>query len=172
MILSLAACLAMDVVLHITKSEYSICMFGGYTDDDLCIIHILDHMPSRPLYQNAYFLTGQYLLSGIINMLIDIGVLEFICSQSPYSMKGLLLGTFFSMKSLFQAFAIASIIPFGLLWHVNSLSCGSGFYLMNIVIGILQLALFTFVSKRYKYRKIDEPSNEYRYAEAYYSNLH
>ncbi len=104
-------------------------------------------------------------------MLIDIAVLEFILSQSPYSMKGLLLGYFFSTKSLFQAMAIAFMFPFGRLWNVESLSCGTGYYLMNIVLGVLELAFFTFVAKRYKYRTVNEPYNEYRYAEEYYSNI-
>ena len=99
-------------------------------------------------------------------MLIDIGTLEFICSQSPYSMKGLLLGTFFSMKYSFQVLAITSIFPFG---RVEVLSCGSGFYIMTVIIGIVELVLFGCAAKRYKYRTIDEPCNEYRYAEEYYS---
>ena len=167
-ILSLGACLAMDLVAHKRKSPID-CMFSGYVDN-LSNIQVLDGI-SLPLYLNAYFLTGQYLLSGVINMLIDIAVLEFICSQSPYSMKGLLLGTFFFIKNLFQAIAIASILPFGLYWHIKSLSCGSGYYIMNIVIGLVNLALFTFMAKIYKYRTINEPSNEYRYAEDYYSNV-
>lgn len=104
-------------------------------------------------------------------MLIDIAVLEFICSQSPYSMKGLLLGSSFFIKNFFQAIAIASIVPFGLSWNIKSLSCGSGYYIMNIAICIVDLALFTFMAKGYKYRTVNEPSNEYRYAEDYYSNV-
>lgn len=172
MILSLSTSLAMDILVH-RRNTIVKCMFGGYTDDYLEKVVIDYHTaPPPPLYQNVYFLTSQYLLSGIINILIDIGVYEFICSQSPYSMKGLLLGLLFSMKSLFQAIAIAAIIPFGLAWHIESLSCGSGFYVMNLVIGLLELALFTCMAKRYKYRKIDEPpTNVYRYAEDYYSNI-
>ena len=86
-------------------------------------------------------------------------------------MKGLLLGTFFSLKSLFQGIAIISIVPFGVSWHIKSVSCGSGFYVMNAVICVLELVLFTFVARRYKYRIVNEPSNEYRYAEEYYSNI-
>ena len=102
-------------------------------------------------------------------MLFDIAVLEFICSQSPYSMKGLLLGIFFSVRSLFQGIALISILPFGAFWKTESLSCGSGFYAMYIVIGLLEFVVFSCVSKRYKYRNVNEPSNEYRYYS--YSNI-
>ena len=98
----------MDVVVHNGKCIH--CMFGGYINNDLERVDISGHHHIAPLFQNVYFLSSQYILSGIVNMLIDIGVFEFICSQSPYSMKGLLLGTFFSLKSLFQGIAVISMI--------------------------------------------------------------
>ena len=118
------------------------------------------------MYQNAYFFASQHVLSALVNMLLDIAVLEFICSQSPYSMKGLLIGLLFSIRSLFDGITIISILPFGTAWRLHSLSCGSGFYLMNIVIGLSEFILFAYVGKRYKYREINEPSHEY------YSNIH
>ena len=132
---------------------------------------IPDAFLSPPLFQNMYFFITQHVLSALADMLLDIAVLEFICSQSPYSMKGLLLGIFFSIMSLFQRIAVISVIPIGTVWKIESLSCGSGFYAMYIVIGLLEFVLFSCVSKRYKYRDMNEPANEYRYAEEYYSNI-
>ena len=104
-------------------------------------------------------------------MMFDIAILEFICSQSPYSMKGLLLGAYFSIRNFSPALVIIFIILSFNLGNSQSLSCGSVFYLTNIVLGVFELALFTFMAKRYKYRTVNEPSNEYRYAEEYYSNI-
>jgi peptide/histidine transporter 3/4 len=174
-VLSLAISFAMDMVVHMKNTKDVKCMFSGFThtsiEDGYRIHNSSDNNASLPLYQNIYFFMPQHFLIAASNMVIDIAVLEFICSQSPYSMKGLVLGFFFSMKSIAQAVAVSSIFPFGLAWHFKTLSCGSGFYLMNIVAGVLVLALFTCVAKRYKQRTIDEPSNEYRYAEEYYSNI-
>ena len=169
MVLSLICTFVMDVVVHVNNTEYANCMFET-------IVHtnyktVADFPSSPPLYQNVYFFTTQHVLSALADMLLDIAVLEFILSQSPYSMKGLLLGTFFSIKYLFQGIAVVSIFPFGTVWKIESLSCGSGFYAMYIVIGLLEFVLFSCVSKRYKYRNVNEPSNEYRYAEEYYSNI-
>ena len=173
MVLSLICTFVMDVVVHINNTEYANCMFGDVTEfNDARRIVDENHIPSSPpLYQNVYFFTTQHVLSALADMLFDIAVLEFICSQSPYSMKGLLLGIFFSIRSLFQGIAIISTVPFGTVWKIESLSCGSGFYAMYIVIGLLEFVLFSCVSKRYKYRNVNEPSNEYRYAEEYYSNI-
>ena len=170
MVLSLICTFVMDVVVHMRKTEleHAHCMFK------LTFVKTqnVSYFPSSPpLYQNVYFFIIQHVLSALADMLFDIAVLEFICSQSPYSMKGLLLGTFFSIRSFFQGIAIISTVPFGTVWKIEPLSCGSGFYAMYIVIGLLEFVLFSCVSKRYKYRNVNEPSNEYRYAEEYYSNI-
>ena len=172
MTISLSSTFLMDVMVHVNNTENSGCMFKTFSnltpkDSD----YIPDAFLSPPLYQNMYFFITQHVLSSLADMLFDIAVLEFICSQSPYSMKGLLLGIFFSIRSLFQAISIISVIPFGTVWKIESLSCGSGFYAMYIVIGLFEFVLFSCVSKRYKYRDMNEPANEYRYAEEYYSNI-
>jgi len=128
-------------------------------------------MMSIPLFQNIYFLTAQCILTSLIMLLLDIAVLEFICSQSPYFMKGLVFGFFFMVKGSFQVLAVVSTIPFGVSWNIHSISCGSGFYFTTLIIGTLELMLFAYVAKKFKYRIMDEPSNEYRYAEEYYSNI-
>ena len=178
LIVSLLITLAVDVMVHLMESDTQ-CMFNGVTHGNnsgghytCVVVKNSSNTSSHHLYQNIYFFISQHILAALSNMLIDIAVLEFILSQSPYSMKGLLLGYFVSMKSLFQAVSLAFLFPFGRIWHANKyLSCGSGYYLMNIIIVVLEFVLFTSVAKRYKFRTVSEPSNEYRYAEEYYSNI-
>ena len=175
MILSLLCAFVMDFMVHLKKTEED-CMFSGYAIFHYNrYIHLNDSTGLQDipklLYQNVYFLISQHILSSLVNMLMDIAVLEFICSQSPYSMKGLVFGLLFSMRSLFQALAIIPIIPFGALWKIEKISCGSAFYLMNIIIAIVTLGIFSHAAKKYKYRIMNEPSNEYLYAEEYYSNI-
>jgi peptide/histidine transporter 3/4 len=171
MTLSLVGTLVLDLVVHVRNTESAAtCMFSIYFQTDLEPFQTWNEFPAHLLFQNIYFFIFQHVLSAVANMLLDIAVLEFICSQSPYSMKGLLLGTIFSVKSFFQGVAIASIVPFGAAWKIHSLSCGSGFYLMNIIIGLFEIVIFTYTAKQYKYREVNEPSHEYRYAEEYYSN--
>ena len=173
MMLSLICTFVMDVVVHVNNTDYANCMFTNFTDHNkkIIIYNYISKLSSPPLHQNVYFFTTQHVLSALSDMLFDIAVLEFICSQSPYSMKGLLLGIFFSIRSLFQGIALYLTYLFGTFWAIESLSCGSGFYAMCIVIALLEVVLFSCVSKRYKYRNVNEPSNEYRYAEEYYSNI-
>ena len=166
-LLSLISSLLMDVVVHLKNSHdpSARCMFNHYVT-----FNSTEDLPPPPLHQNVYFFVFHDILSALANMLLEIAVLEFICSQSPYSMKGLLLGSLFSMRNLFQGIALVSIIPFG-YWKVPRLSCGSGFYLISAILGLLALVVFSCVAKRYKYRQVNEPANEYRYAEEYYSKM-
>ena len=116
-------------------------------------------------------LVMQNILSALSNMLIYISVIEFICSQSPSSMTGLLIGLFYTIKGLFQLIATALIVPFiscfhGGYFHGNWL----GYFLVNIIIGVITIIVYVCVAKRYKYRERNEPCKIRQYAEEYYSN--
>ena len=167
-ILSLLCALAMDVVIH-ERNSNQLCMFSlNHTT------HIVNESTSyRPrLYQNVYFFISQHVLSALYNMLIDIAVFEFIASQSPYAMKGLLIGVLFSLRILAQALGIFMVVPFSTSWKTNyPLSCGSGFYITNISIGVITFIVYVLVAKNYKHRIRDEPSFIRQYAEEYYSNI-
>ena len=168
-ILSLLCALAMDVVVH-ERNSNQLCMFSLLNHTT----HIVNESTSfRPrLYQNVYFFTSQHVLSALYNMLIDIGVLEFIASQSPYSMKGLLISVLFSLRILAQALGIIISIPFSISWKTSyPLSCGSGFYITHISIGVITFIVYAWVAKKYKHRTRDEPSLIRKYAEEYYSNI-
>ena len=167
-ILSLLCALAMDVVVH-ERNNNQLCMLSNYTT------HVVNESTSYKhlLYQNVYFFISQHVLSALYNMLIDIAVLEFIASQSPYSMKGLLIGVLFSLRILAQALGIVIMIPFSSSWKTSyPLSCGSGFYITNISIGVITFIMYFLVAKNYKHRTRDEPSFIRQYAEEYYSNIH
>ena len=54
-----------------------------------------------------------YVLNALSNMLFYITAYEFICAQSPHAMKGLLIGTFFTVKGIFQLISVLIIlVPF------------------------------------------------------------
>ena len=172
LILSLLCSFGMDYTVHKKKTEFDHCMLHeGYREANITtFIYLNDTLPSPLMFQSLYFFIPQHILSALANILLEIAVLEFICSQSPYSMKGLVLGVCFSLRNLFQIFAVIVIIPFGVFWKESyPLSCGSGFYLTNVLLAMLALSLFMYVARRYRHRIMDEPSNEYRYAEEYYS---
>jgi peptide/histidine transporter 3/4 len=107
------------------------------------------------------------------SMIFYIAIFEFLYSQSPHSMKGLMIGTFFAIRGTFQMLGILIILfPF-LGWRSSSSfpSCGFVYNLVCIIIAFFGMVAFVLTAKRYQNRQRDEPDNVYRYAEEYYEKL-
>ena len=109
---------------------------------------------------SPHFLAIQSTLNAIGYMLLYIASFEFICIESPESMKGLLIGTFFAIKGVFQFFG-AMVILDPIIGYCHSQEkfpvCGFIYYLINIILALAGIILFTVVAKRYKYRQRDVP---------------
>ena len=113
----------------------------------------------------------QQLIYGWSQMLLYISAYEFICCQSPQYMKGLLFGLFYATRAFYQSVAAIVLLIVIRKWNFTIMSCRSGYYLFNIIIGVMTLILYTVAAKRYKYRKRDDICHVYKYAEDYYSNI-
>jgi hypothetical protein len=105
---------------------------------------------------NSYSLVIRYSLNvvGYNNniMLLYIAVYKFMCSQSPHAMKGLVIGTFFAIKGIFQLLGVVVIyyLPFILGWK-NILrsfpSCGFIYYLIKAIIALIGIVAYTCVAR-------------------------
>ena len=118
-----------------------------------------------------YVLAVQCCLSSFSAMLIYIGIYEFICSQSPHSMKGLLFGLAFALQGLFQVIGVVIITPFLFASNQPFFRCWMYYFIINILLGITGLFVYTCAARRYKFRERDEFCHFYRYAEEYYSRV-
>ena len=137
-------------------------------DNNACFL--MQTSDEKSLGISLLFLLIPLLTGSCGHIYFYIALYEFICAQSPHSMKGLLIGTFFAVRGVFQLLGVLLfILPF-LGWRISSSfpSCGFVYYLVNILVAIFGLILFTSMSKKYQYRQRDEPDNIYRYAEEYY----
>ena len=162
-LLSLLATLSMDTAADLGSSAD----FNSTNATNICMFEIDD-----PLYKNFDFnlFTIQLTLSALSRMLIYTGVFEFICSQSPHSMKGLIIGVFYAIRGLYQVLAALLVLPYSYGGTFKPLSCEFYFYLMNTIIGLVAVLVYVWVAKRYRYRVRDELCNVRQYAEEYYSN--
>ena len=156
-LLSLLVTFSMDTAVHMeNKHNNPFCMFSIYMNYKV------------PMSDWYIF---QLVLSALSRMLIYTGVLEFICSQSPHSMKGLLIGMLYAIRGLYQLVAALLTLPYIFVEiHTLHFSCGFYFYLVNIVIGLVAVPVYVWVAKRYRYRVRDEVCDVHQYAEDYYSN--
>ena len=113
----------------------------------------------------------QQLIYGWSQILLYISAYEYICCQSPQYMKGLLFGLFYATRAFYQFVAATVLLIVIRKWNSTIMSCRSGYYLFNILIGVMTLIVYTVAAKRYKYRKRDDICHVYKYAEDYYSNI-
>ncbi len=119
------------------------------------------------LHLSPYILIIQEVLVAVAYVFIYGGVFEFICAQSPHSMKGFLIGIFFAIKGLFQLIGVLGILlPFS-FWQ-DSPRAGLVYFLVNIVISVAGVVAFIVAAKRYQYRQRDELCNVRKYIEEVY----
>ena len=127
--------------------------------------------PNYTFEANLSFLLIPLVSSITGSMIFSIAIYEFIYSQSPHSMKGLMFGTFFAIRGIFQLLgALISIFPF-LGWNTSTAfpSCGFVYFLINMIAALVGIIVYIWVARKYQYRQRDEPDNVYRYVEEYYS---
>ena len=162
-LLSLLSAFIIDTIGHINSNS------NNY---DCFITHIYNQ--SGFLSISMWYVILIHVLNAISDMLFYIAAYEFICAQSPHAMKGLLIGTFFTVKGVFQLIGVLIILVPFTTWkfEVPFPSCGFVYYLINILIIFVGLFAYRCVSRRYQYRQRDEPDNIYRYAEEYYDRAH
>ncbi len=116
---------------------------------------------------SPYILIIQQVLIAVAYVFIYGGVFEFICAQSPHSMKGFLIGIFFAIKGLFQLIGVLGILlPFS-IWR-NSPFVGLVYFLVNIVISVAGVVAFIVAAKRYQYRQREEDCNVRKFIEEVY----
>ena len=90
MIVSLICIFVMDTMAHVENMD------NGY-----CMLQLSYHLYNNSIEivpQNAFVIVVPRCLSSCYTLLIYIALYEFICSQSPHSMKGLLIGLSFAIK--------------------------------------------------------------------------
>lgn len=163
---SLICTFVMDTAAHAQEKTAHICMFSYNSFQELNSTTAATILYAS--FQDTPALVIQRSLDALSNMLIYIALYEFLCSQSPHSMKGLLIGLSFAIKGFSETIAAVVMIPF-FFTTTSFPSCGMEYYLMNIGVGVVTMLLYTCVARRYKFRKRDEPCNVRRYVEDYYS---
>ncbi len=130
--------------------------------------------------QNTFDIDYRWLfipnaLTGLADVVAAAALLEFVCAQAPYSMKGILLGLFYSQYGLSNAAGFVVLVIFyrrfnsGHPPHDLPLGCGFWYYLTHIVITLFGVVMFISVARWYKPRKRDDVSFEPLYIENYYA---
>ena len=168
-ILGVASMLSIDFAGHFNfkaREDYSgnssMCMF--FADNTF------KEEPVLQLHWAVLLIPG--LLLGLGSPLVMATSFEFISAQSPFAMKGLLVGVFLTIRAFFQLISGLAVIPFSTksLWNIQQMrnhpvtSCGFGYFLTTCACAVIGLLLFAIAAKKYKYRERDDRPYDQRFA--------
>ena len=159
--------LCIDLSGHMLKGSKltsTDCMFN------ITINHGYLDFPSLDMHWS--FVIPPNALIGIGHTLIAATVFEFISAQSPYSMKGILVGSYYAIAGVFQLISSIGVIPFlANNFHLKQpmreqpyfISCITDYLLFTCVVALIGLALFSLMAKRYKLRERDDRPYDQRF---------
>ena len=103
---------------------------------------------------------------------VSIGTIEFIASQAPYSMRGLIMGTICCMLTLCGTVGLGINILFTRrlsIWGTGIISCGFWHFLLLLVIEVLVGFMLIAMLRWYKKRKREDVlPNEHIFAERFF----
>ena len=114
-----------------------------------------------------YWLFIPSFMWSIAEFLMATSILSFICSQSPYNMRGMLLGMFMFMQGLFTEVGIVVTFLFSTFEPVL-LSCGFLYWLVMTVASLFGCIVFSFVVQCYQMRVREEVLDERGLIESIY----
>ena len=141
-----------DTVGHAYSSEAVPCIFLETNDSTA---HLPIHYLGVAIPQN--------LLLAVVRIIYMVAVLEFIISQTPYSMKGTLIGVWYVLQNC--SYILENLLTTA--WYYGWLkkpvsdgapSCGTWYYATRTVMAIVGLVLFCVVARGYKQREREETS--------------
>ena len=92
------------------------------------------------------------ILNAISIVTLGIGGIEFICAQTPYSMKGLMVGTVYGSVVIiaFIGYGITELFTRHMItWSTGMISCGFWYLLLVIIVLIFNSTLLLILGKLY-----------------------
>ena len=128
--------------------------------------------PQHQLNLNPLWTLIPGFLSGLAGALVTIAVYEFVFSQSPYNMKGLLMGAIYATTGTFQFLGLVVQFPFylGFTDHLTTLPiCGSVYTLLLLAVTIVCFIVYVCITCGYHKRKREETKRQQDYVEDYYT---
>ena len=102
----------------------------------------------------AWVLIPQFAI-GVGDMLALVSSLEFICAQSPASMRGLMIGLWFAAIGIVDLFGLNLHYLFQYVPAIATAkpSCGVYYYTTKIILSCVLLVLFVIQASYYTYRE-------------------
>ena len=146
------------------------------TTNTTCLLEVNQNNPSTwsslPL-DYKWIMILECLRGASYFFMITAGI-QFICAQSPYSMKGLIVGLVYGFLGTSSIIIYILLLPITYTvhkWPPNRYGCGMWYLLSASIVLLIVFILACILSRRYKNRKRDDIlPNEQVFAINYYSH--
>ena len=158
-----------DIVGHAQLHYKSECIFNltyNHSTHQFNIPHLGMHW--------AVYIPSNILI-GIGPQLVTVTIFEFISAQSPHSMKGLLLGTYYAIEGFYRFISSVMLVPVSVnsIWenelYPPNTGCLFGYLLSTCTIGLVGFVLYLLAAKWYVYRQRDDRPYDQRFVIDYYN---
>ena len=155
LLIALLCMIVLELVGHFFTPGDVVCATSlPSTRDDLVQISFLYY--SIPL-----------VFSGFADVLINLYVLEFIISQAPANMSGMIVGTFWFLRTLY-----INIGHMFIFWKISDpVSCSFWVLLIQIGICIIGLIVYMLVARWYRRRRKNEDYEVHAVINATYDHI-
>ena len=115
-----------------------------------------------------------YMIPTCINslgaLLTITGSLEFVFAQAPHSMRGLLIGLWFSFGRIYAAVGWMMVKPIEAASEYLVPSCELYILIMNFVLMLVSFVLFVIISRWYKLHSNEDVFNAHYVVETHFEN--
>ena len=166
--------IALTVLVTYSRSKYF--QNDGHLSSNYTI-QCLFHLQYNPLVNKAvdyrWFALVEVLFAVSFSVAV-VGIIEFYCAQVPFSMKGLIAGTYFCFLGVCMMldYCLSQLFKTKLhIWETKTtFSCGFWYLMTKIILIIIATFMTTVIIKYHKKRKREDVlPNEHIFAEQYYS---
>ena len=156
-LIALLCMIVLDLIGHnVTPGDVVCATALPSTRDDLVQISFLYY--SIPL-----------VFAGLAAALSLLYVMEFIISQAPANMSGMIVGTFFSIRNVY--INIGGIFSYWNIGGPGKISCSFWVLLSQIGICIIGMIIYIFIARWYQRRRKDEDYEVHAVVKATYDHI-
>ena len=139
LILSILSVFLIDLIGRVTNKSHDIPCFNVW-------------VPGDPVIQVSYWiLLIPLILYGTSYALTWICTFEFLCSQAPFGMHGMIIGLFWFLRDIFfvVGFCIKLTLQYIPISSSSVLSCTSWYTIMLCLVGLVGLVVYVLTARWY-----------------------
>ncbi len=166
-VIAIVAAVLSNIILLVTST-----IFYQLADSGSCMFIDDDDHSLFPV-NREWIEVPVTLLSIVSAAYFSTGMLEFVCAQAPYSLRGMLVGLVFLTVLFGGLLAAGTYYSWEAVYqeiNANSPTCNIWFYLFTTTVLTLASVIWCAVAKWYKNRERDEPDRGRIYVENYYDH--